>query len=111
MTIEHAERWAAVGDHTCLMKLTPVHPAGFAELLERLPPNDIRMKPDRCPDPGRGGGLLSPERAPWWAESQAPTVNEFYAGARGQAGGGVDDFWYICVDRTRGAIYIYSGNT
>ena len=110
MSMERAERWAAVGDHTCLMKLTPVDPIGLAELLARLPPNESMGPQDRCPNPGRDRWFRS-EIAPWWTESQAPSVNEFYAGDREQTGGGGRDFWHICVDRTRDAIYILSGNT
>jgi hypothetical protein len=111
MRMERAERWASMGDHTCLMKLAPVHPSGFAELLARLPPDDGRLPETRCPSPPRNRGPSKPERAPWWAESQAPSVNEFYVGHRDRLGEQSTDFWYLCVDRSRDAVYVLSGNT
>lgn len=103
MTLLRAERWAAVGDHTCLMKLVPATSSGLTELLRRLPPDDSRMPLVHCP--------AASGRAAWGSESQAPSVTELYAGSHDRPGGGSTDFWYICVDRTVDAVYVLTGNT
>lgn len=102
LSIVRAERRAAVGDHTCLIKLAPATPATVAVLLARLPADGEAMASRKCP---------WPSRVDWWAESQAPTVSELYGGSRDAPDEGSTDFWYVCVDRMRSLIYVVSGNT